>query len=114
MAEPQTGAQGDLVVGSAEITRLISSIDEVVSGLETNRGSLSSLAGEVLAGWQGDASREFSRGTTEAGLNLDRLIRALRNLQELVQMSRDSFSAEEQEQAAQMRNVALNEGIASL
>ncbi|RKN38721.1 WXG100 family type VII secretion target [Streptomyces hoynatensis] len=114
MADPQTGAQGDLVVGSAEITRLTSSIDEVVGELQTNRNHLSGVAGDVLAGWQGEASRQFSQGTTDAGLNLDRLIRALQNLRDLVQMSRDSFTAEEQEQAAQMRSVALNDNIASL
>ncbi|WP_049573492.1 WXG100 family type VII secretion target [Streptomyces sp. SBT349] len=84
------------------INALLNSLDQEIGLLNTSRGKLESATDQVIAGWRGDAANTFSSGQQEANLNLDRLIRALDNLRELVRMSRNDFDAQEQDQIAEM------------
>ncbi len=93
----------DLRQSEETIQELLNALDQEVGLLNQSRSKLSSATDQVAAGWTGEAARQFSAGQTEANFNLDRLIRALENLRELVRMSRDDFSRQEQEQIAEMQ-----------
>ncbi|MFI7278207.1 WXG100 family type VII secretion target [Streptomyces sp. NPDC049879] len=115
------GAGQDVVVSEESITALTTTMDEVLIQLDNTRRGVANSAGDAIAGWRGEAASQFGSGAEEARNTLNRLINSVGNLKELVQMSRDSFTAEEQEQASQLRSVnagyqdlRLNSGIADL
>jgi WXG100 family type VII secretion target len=104
----QPSGLGDLRVSGDRITTLTAGIDEVLGGLRGQHTQLTGVVDSVAAGWRGDAASQFASGQNETNLNLDRLTRALENLRELVQMSRDGFTQEEQDRAAELRSVQSN------
>jgi WXG100 family type VII secretion target len=95
----------DLRVEDEAISRLLAKLDETVEYMRGDHSQLASMLSDVVSGWRGSAASQFSTGQNEMNLTLDRLIQALANLRELVQMSRQGFEAEEQERAAELRNV---------
>ncbi|TDC20855.1 hypothetical protein E1265_20045 [Streptomyces sp. 8K308] len=104
----------NLLYSSDPVERLKGNLDAVISELGSVRSRVSGASADTQAGWSGDAARELVRGAGEMDAVLGRMIPALENLRELVQMSGQGFTAEEQEQAAQMRaaTAGLNQGIA--
>ncbi|ARQ68175.1 hypothetical protein [Streptomyces marincola] len=91
---------------------MLNSLDQEVELLNRSRGKISEANAQVTAGWAGDAARQFTSGQNDVSLNLDRLITALRNMRELVQLSRDDFTNEEQEQIAEMQRA--HSGLANM
>jgi uncharacterized protein YukE len=105
---------GDLTVGESQITTLLTQLDDNLEYLRQNHTQLGGILDSVTAAWRGAAGSQFSLGQTDANELLNRLIRALANLRELVQMSRDGFTGQEQEIAANLRSVHSQlEGVPS-
>ncbi|WP_052852111.1 WXG100 family type VII secretion target [Streptomyces avicenniae] len=114
------GAGGrDVLVDETTINRVTDMMDGVLNQLNGTRSSIATSASDTAAGWHGDAAGQFASGAQDADATIHRLISSLQNLRELVQMSKNQFTAEEQEQASRMRavgsqysDISLNGGIA--
>ncbi|MBL1068303.1 WXG100 family type VII secretion target [Streptomyces sp. 7-21] len=105
MSDGTTGGPGDLRVEGDPIARLLNELGATIEFLRGDHSQLTSVLSDVTAGWRGAAATQFATGQGDVNVNLDRLIQALTNLQELVQMSRDGFQAEEEERLGELRNV---------
>lgn len=104
MSEGTSGGQDDLRVQEGEITTLLGSLDSAIEYLRGDHSTLTAMLSDAAGGWQGAAAAQFSTGQGDANISLDRLIQSLTNLRELVQLSRDGFSGEEEERIAELRN----------
>jgi len=105
MSEGASGGASDLRVEDDPITRLLADLDQAVEYLRGDHSTLTAMLSDVTGGWQGAAATQFNTGQSDANINLDRLIQALSNLRELVQMSKGGFEGEEEERAAELKNV---------
>ncbi|MGK5530038.1 WXG100 family type VII secretion target [Streptomyces sp. URMC 129] len=101
MSDSASGS--DLLLNEEQIRSLLTALDQEIGLLNNSHGKLSAATDQVATGWAGDASRQFYSGQTDANFNLNRLIKALENLRTLVEMSRNDFTEQEQEQIADMR-----------
>jgi WXG100 family type VII secretion target len=109
MADGTSGGSEDLRVEDDSITRLLGDLDQAVEFLRGDHSQLTAMLSDVTGGWQGAAASQFNTGQSDTNINLDRLIQALSNLRELVQMSRDGFQGEEEERVSELR--AVNAGL---
>ncbi|MFI9464945.1 MULTISPECIES: WXG100 family type VII secretion target [Streptomyces] len=104
MAEEHASGS-DLTVSSGEITSLLQKFTDAQEIISRMSGRTEEARQAVRATWSSMSAGEFSRGQEQLGLDIHRLSAALENLSELVRMSRDGFTAEEQEQASALKNV---------
>ncbi|WP_326596227.1 WXG100 family type VII secretion target [Streptomyces sp. NBC_01803] len=105
MSTPMPGGNSDLRQEGEAIDRVLAALEREAGVLDANRRELSSVSDELAAQWGGGAAGQFNAGQNQFGLDLDRLIKAMGNLHELVRLSRDGFQAEEAEQVAALRTV---------
>ncbi|MDT0321040.1 WXG100 family type VII secretion target [Streptomyces millisiae] len=103
----------NLRVTGSTISELTRDMDDVTRELQGIRSRVSGANAQAQANWSGETARAHAQGAEELDAVLGRLTRSLGNLRDLVQMSADGFTAEEQEQAAQVRAATtLNDRIA--
>ncbi|GAA2380374.1 hypothetical protein [Streptomyces carpaticus] len=98
-------ANSDLTVSSGDITTLLGHFEEAQQLIASMSAQSDETKTSVRAHWQSTSAGEFSRGQEQLGLDIHKLSAALENLAELVRLSRDGFSTEEQEQAAALKSV---------
>jgi WXG100 family type VII secretion target len=106
MSEGASGGQDDLRVQESDITNCIKNLDSAIESLRGDHNSLTAMQSDLTGGWRGAAAAQFNTGQSDTNVNLDRLIQSLQNLRELVQMSRDGFSQEEDERVAELRTAS--------
>ncbi|WP_129842775.1 hypothetical protein [Streptomyces sp. RFCAC02] len=116
MADDGVAPGQGLVVSAGEIDTLMSMMEEVMEQLDASRHGVTTSSGETRAMWQGDSAVQFGENAAQADEVFNRLINSLVNLHGLVKMSKDGFTAQEDEEASQLRTVTaayqeLNTGI---
>ncbi|MGW1056052.1 WXG100 family type VII secretion target [Streptomyces sp. CG4] len=86
-------------------TQLAKDIESFNVELSKRIGSLNQVVDMVQAGWQGAAGKEFDSLQRGINQNLRKLQDNLSDLEDIVRMSTNKFSAHEQERIAEIRKV---------
>ncbi|MET8831069.1 WXG100 family type VII secretion target [Streptomyces sp. NPDC004610] len=100
----------DLAVSGEDLTRLARDLDAMQSHLDRQVRRMDTLVDRVEAGWQGPAAtayRTFHRAAAEDAV---RIREVMRQLEEAVRLSRDGFTADEQEVVRRMRAIQVDIG----
>ena len=100
----------DLNVTSAEQTRLAGRIQDFSDELQSRITSLNGVVDRVQAGWQGAASKEYDRVQNDLNLRLRSMRNELSKLEEMMRMSADGFSREEEDRLRSFRTMDASGG----
>ncbi|MBP2585115.1 MULTISPECIES: WXG100 family type VII secretion target [unclassified Streptomyces] len=100
----------DLNVTSAEQVKLAGRIQDFSDELQSRITSLNSVVDRVQAGWQGAASKEYDRVQNDLNQRLRSMRQELSNLEEMMRMSADGFSREEEDRLRSFRSMDTGGG----
>ncbi|GGV09972.1 hypothetical protein GCM10010275_58530 [Streptomyces litmocidini] len=100
----------DLNVTSAEQIKLAGRIQDFSDELQSRITSLNSVVDRVQAGWQGAASKEYDRVQNDLNQRLRSMRAELSKLEEIMRMSADGFSREEEDRMRSFRQMDSGSG----
>ncbi|MEU0404614.1 WXG100 family type VII secretion target [Streptomyces sp. NPDC006197] len=100
----------DLNVTSAEQVKLAGRIQDFSDELQSRITSLNGVVDRVQAGWQGAASKEYDRVQNDLNQRLRSMRAELSKLEEIMRMSADGFSQEEEDRMRSFRQMDGNSG----
>lgn len=100
----------DLNVTSGEQTELANKIGGFQSELQSRITSLNSVVDRIQAGWQGAASSEYDRVQNDLNLRLKRMCQDLDQLENIMRMSADGFTQQEEDRIAAFRRMDTSGG----
>ncbi|MFF3605443.1 WXG100 family type VII secretion target [Streptomyces sp. NPDC002463] len=100
----------DLNVTSAEQVKLAGRIQDYSDELQARITSLNSVVDRVQAGWQGAASKEYDRVQNDLNQRLRNMRAELSRLEEIMRMSADGFSQEEEDRLRSFRQMDNSSG----
>lgn len=95
----------DLNVTSAEQTKLAGRIQDFHDELQSRITSLNGVVDRIQAGWQGAASKEYDRVQNDLNLRLKNMRVELIKLEEVMRMSADGFTREEEDRIRGFRKM---------
>ncbi|WP_406062738.1 WXG100 family type VII secretion target [Streptomyces sp. NBC_01077] len=95
----------DLNVTSAEQVKLAGRIQDFSDELQSRITSLNGVVDRVQAGWQGAASKEYDRVQNDLNQRLRSMRAELSKLEEIMRMSADGFSQEEEDRLRSFRTM---------
>ncbi|MFE5913188.1 WXG100 family type VII secretion target [Streptomyces wedmorensis] len=95
----------DLNVTSAEQVKLAGRIQDFSDELQSRITSLNGVVDRVQAGWQGAASKEYDRVQNDLNQRLRSMRNELSKLEEIMRMSADGFSREEEDRLRSFRTM---------
>ncbi|MFF8608049.1 WXG100 family type VII secretion target [Streptomyces sp. NPDC015346] len=95
----------DLNVTSAEQTKLAGRIQDFHDELQARVTSLNGVVDRIQAGWQGAASKEYDRVQNDLNLRLKNMRVELIKLEEMMRMSADGFTREEEDRIRGFRKM---------
>ncbi|MEV8591165.1 WXG100 family type VII secretion target [Streptomyces sp. NPDC051180] len=95
----------DLNVTSAEQVKLAGRIQDFSDELQARITSLNGVVDRVQAGWQGAASKEYDRVQNDLNQRLRSMRAELSRLEEIMRMSADGFSQEEEDRLRSFRQM---------
>ncbi|MFF0479487.1 WXG100 family type VII secretion target [Streptomyces sp. NPDC004284] len=101
----------DLNVTSAEQIKLAGRIQDYSDELQARITSLNGVVDRVQAGWQGAASKEYDRVQNDLNQRLRSMRAELSRLQEIMRMSADGFSQEEEDRLRSFRQMDNSSGV---
>ncbi|AJF67596.1 MULTISPECIES: WXG100 family type VII secretion target [Streptomyces] len=100
----------DLNVTSAEQVKLAGRIQDFSDELQARITSLNGVVDRVQAGWQGAASKEYDRVQNDLNQRLRSMRAELSKLEEIMRMSADGFSQEEEDRMRSFRQMDSSSG----
>ncbi|MFB6836107.1 WXG100 family type VII secretion target [Streptomyces sp. NPDC056361] len=95
----------DLNVTSAEQVKLAGRIQDFSDELQARITSLNGVVDRVQAGWQGAASKEYDRVQNDLNQRLRSMRAELTKLEEIMRMSADGFTREEEDRLRSFRTM---------
>lgn len=95
----------DLNVTSAEQVKLAGRIQDFHDELQARITSLNGVVDRIQAGWQGAASKEYDRVQNDLNLRLRNMRVELVKLEEVMRMSADGFTQEEEDRIRSFRKM---------
>ncbi|MER8237081.1 WXG100 family type VII secretion target [Streptomyces sp. NPDC101490] len=95
----------DLNVTSAEQVKLAGRIQDFHDELQARVTSLNGVVDRIQAGWQGAASKEYDRVQNDLNQRLRTMRVELVKLEEIMRMSADGFTQEEEERVRTFRTM---------
>ncbi|MFI8960486.1 WXG100 family type VII secretion target [Streptomyces sp. NPDC053493] len=95
----------DLNVTSAEQVKLAGRIQDFHDELQSRITSLNGVVDRIQAGWQGAASKEYDRVQNDLNLRLRNMRVELIKLEEVMRMSADGFTREEEDRIRSFRKM---------
>ncbi|GGT50307.1 WXG100 family type VII secretion target [Streptomyces purpureus] len=95
----------DLNVTSADQIKLAGRIQDFHDELQARVTSLNSVVDRIQAGWQGAASKEYDRVQNDLNLRLRNMRVELVKLEEIMRMSADGFTREEEDRIKSFRKM---------
>ncbi|MER5888803.1 WXG100 family type VII secretion target [Streptomyces sp. NPDC001941] len=95
----------DLNVTSSDQTDLANRIQGFHDELQARVTSLNSVVDRIQAGWQGAASKEYDRVQNELNLRLRSMRVELVKLEEIMRMSADGFTQQEDDRIRSFRQM---------
>ncbi|GAA3945301.1 hypothetical protein GCM10022244_60850 [Streptomyces gulbargensis] len=100
----------DLNVTSAEQIRLAGRIQDFSDELQARITSLNGVVDRIQAGWQGAASKEYDRVQNDLNQRLRNMRNELTKLEEIMRMSADGFTREEEDRIRSFRTMDEGSG----
>ncbi|MFE0644046.1 WXG100 family type VII secretion target [Streptomyces sp. NPDC058877] len=95
----------DLNVTSAEQVKLAGRIQDFSDELQSRITSLNGVVDRIQAGWQGAASKEYDRVQNDLNQRLRNMRVELVKLEEIMRMSADGFTQEEEDRVRSFRRM---------
>ncbi|MER5967433.1 WXG100 family type VII secretion target [Streptomyces sp. NPDC002057] len=95
----------DLNVTSAEQVKLAGRIQDFHDEIQARITSLNGVVDRIQAGWQGAASKEYDRVQNDLNQRLRNMRVELVKLEEIMRMSADGFTQEEEDRIRSFRQM---------